>query len=317
MSETERGRKPHYVRRNPPSRPPPGVQKAMQNFGVRDLREILDKKHQDQGGEIPQNEKKKMPPPDPSYNYLKDPARDRPSSPPHKREPKKQPQQFYQNPKLHRSKTDPNIKNDNSTEPSEKDTSETVTKKKEIRFSDNPKPFEREQQNYNRGRGSFRSRGRPRRSNEDKVEQIEKIENPVNIKIELSTETGRRSYVLDDSTKIADIKHVPDNSPSARPSRGTRGHFRGRGRGRGRPFRGRGSYNKGEKPRNSESDQKTDEQEHDSTEQVDNEGNEGEVEKPNDATFDPSLAETITITSSNFEDGEVKRSVDIMENGAN
>lgn len=49
MADNERLRKPQFPRRNPPTRPPPGVQKALHNFGVPDLRELINKKHQNQG----------------------------------------------------------------------------------------------------------------------------------------------------------------------------------------------------------------------------------------------------------------------------
>lgn len=48
----------------------PNVKKAIHNFGVTDLREFLDKKHQEQ------DDTSKVPPPDPQYSYLKDPTRE-------------------------------------------------------------------------------------------------------------------------------------------------------------------------------------------------------------------------------------------------
>ncbi|KAL1509130.1 hypothetical protein ABEB36_003918 [Hypothenemus hampei] len=225
MTDQEQPRKPHVVRKNPALRPHPGVQKAIQNFGVLDLREFLDKKHQDQDSKPQSN--KKLPPPDPSYNYLKDPSRDHARSQ-RDDKPKKNPDRSLSSKNAQKKPQQTNKDQGFTyTSPKYRET------KKELRFSDHTQVLtESDSQKQSDGfKGRNTSEGFKGRVKEDK------IENPVNIKIELSTETGQRNYTLDENTKIPDIKHVPDHIPNQRPYKG---QFRGRGRGRGNFRRPRG-----------------------------------------------------------------------------
>ncbi|XP_066245448.1 uncharacterized protein [Euwallacea similis] len=249
-------KKLYNPRKNPALRLPPGVQKALQNFGVPDLREFLDKKHKEQGSspEDKPVDPRKQPPPDPSYNYLKDPSRELPGSSP-------KPDETLQRPSNQRRPRNQQHNNNNNNESypdskdnySERGPKETV--KKELRFSDAPQVLEGVPQMSRRGRGSFRGRnprGRGRHIMPKDREEV--IENPVNIKVQLKVDSGQRSCTLDEGTKIAEIKHVPDwtsggQKPHRNSFRGGRGSFR-----RGR--RGRGNYH-GERPTN---DDKTDEE---------------------------------------------------------
>ncbi|XP_072383522.1 uncharacterized protein [Diabrotica undecimpunctata] len=77
-------------------------------------------------------------------------------------------------------------------------------------------------QRSNSGRG----RGRPK--NQDSF-----IQNPMNIQVHFSTSTGERNYTVDEDSKLADIRHVPDYQlPRGRGSftRGRTIRLRGRGR---------------------------------------------------------------------------------------
>lgn len=73
---------------------------------------------------------------------------------------------------------------------------------------------------------SYRGRGRSRH------EKDTFIQNPVNIKVELSTSTGQRSCSLNEGSKLADIKHIPDYEQFQRGGFMRGRGFRGRGRGR-------------------------------------------------------------------------------------
>ncbi|KAJ8927154.1 hypothetical protein NQ314_020427 [Rhamnusium bicolor] len=80
-------------------------------------------------------------------------------------------------------------------------------------MSDHP---ERVSGSSSRGRARWRSRGRGGVNKGDRSHQFEKtsfIENPVNIKIALSTSTGERSCVLDEKTKLTGIKHIFERRP--------------------------------------------------------------------------------------------------------
>ncbi|KAJ8940452.1 hypothetical protein NQ318_007153 [Aromia moschata] len=216
--------RPNYPHRGR-GRPDPHVSKALHNFGVTDLREWLDKKHQQEG----QSGKGSGPPPDPSYNYLKDPMRENSSR-------------------------------------------EEQTRKYHKEHPEKPSD------SWSRGNYSsreFRGRRGGGSTRDDRHSDTEKpsyIQNPVNIKVELKTATGERSYSVDEETKLADIRHVPDRKHQERRSfRGEkerggydgnrgRGHVgrgrnesgRGRGetgRGRGENWRGRGDGGRGRRGR--------------------------------------------------------------------
>lgn len=261
MTENEARSGPQHPRKNPHFRPPPGVQKALQNFGVPDLRQLLDKKHQEQSPEEQNtNRKAKLPPPDPEYNYLKDPARE--VSTPKGEELKKK-----------RQPTTPRGRRPDQQSPkSLQEPSQEGTPKKELRFADTVTKIEQ----------NAKQRGK----------QIV-LENPVNIKVKVSLETGRRSCVLDENTIIPDIKHVPDQKPLRGNFRG----FRGRGRGRG-SFRGKHL----KKPLNQDNSE-------DASDPV-NHQEVNEEEAGTNEAFEANLtAHSITITSTNFPEGEVGRDV--------
>ncbi|XP_018572607.1 plasminogen activator inhibitor 1 RNA-binding protein-like [Anoplophora glabripennis] len=194
------------------------VSKALHFFGVRDLREILDRKHQDE------DQTKSGPPPDPSYNYLKDPSRE-------------------------------NANEHQSHRYRERISGDTYPRGHYFRGS----------RGRGRGGGSFREN---RQYESDKPSFIQ---NPVNIKVEVIASTGERNCQLDEETKIADIKHIPNyklkdlrprnEDGAGRDFNDRYGYERGRGRGqRGRRGRGRGERGRGrgqgrQPNRNNESDQ--------------------------------------------------------------
>ncbi|CAG9761858.1 unnamed protein product [Ceutorhynchus assimilis] len=292
MAENDNAKKPHYPRRNAPQRPLPGVQKAINNFGVSDLRQLLDQKHKEEKPIDPKN----IPPPDPSYNYLRDPARDKPrASQPHKSKPKNQ-------------------ENSNKTKeiiaPENENAKITNFRGRYPRRGN--LNLSRDNQTTNesnfRGGSSRRGRGNGRPKTKDNPETIIDL---INIKIEVSSETGHRSCILDEETKIADIKHVPDHQFSS-PRRG-RGFFRGRGRGRGF-YRGRAGFNNN---KNINQDSATEEEIFEEAQ-----GNENklssEYNEDSEAQFDSNLAETITVTSSKLPDSEIERLVEVtLENNTN
>ncbi|XP_057651027.1 uncharacterized protein LOC130890749 [Diorhabda carinulata] len=135
------------------------VERALSELGVRDLREHLDRKHQNE-------QSKSGPPSDPSYNYLKDPLREN------------------------------------------EDNSANVQSSSLLRSH------------------SYRGRGRSR------YEEDTFIQNPMNIKVELITSTGQRSCTLNEGSKLADIKHIPDYEHPQRGGFVRSRSSRGRGRGR-------------------------------------------------------------------------------------
>ncbi|KAJ8973420.1 hypothetical protein NQ317_016703 [Molorchus minor] len=190
----------------------PYVSKALQNFGVTDMREWLDKKHQ-QEGHGSEQVSKGGPPPDPTYNYLKDPSRE-------------------QAPYEHGWKN--------------KDRQERPN---ESWSRDSPRGNDSWLRGTSRGsrgkRGGFIKDSRP--SGDEKSIYIQ---NPINVKVELSTATGKRSYTFDEETKLGDIKHIPDQKPFSH-DRGRGGYERGRGLPRGRGWsdlgrgRGRGGMARG------------------------------------------------------------------------
>lgn len=197
---------------------------------------------------------------------------------------------------------------------------------------------------------SFRGRSNRRGHNTRHSEsREEKLENLVNIKVELSTETGHRNCVLDESTKIpgknpyinflksfkimnhclADLKYIPDQH---RKPRG-RGSFRGRGRGRG-GYRGRkemSNRSTSEIPLNTSAqipETTTDEYPEnaegedfvDSSENYDDSGyvepDLSHQEEPK-TVFDASSLETMTITSQKGQDGDVQRAVEVTASNEN
>lgn len=241
------------------------------------------------------NRKAKLPPPDPDYNYLKDPARE--VSTPKGEELKKQYEKKRQQttPRGRR----PDQQNNNPSpksqqEPSQENSKGEGTPKKELRFADTLTNIE--QNTKQRGKKNIK----------------EVLENPINIKVKVSLETGQRSCILDEKTIIPDIKHVPDQKPLRGGFRGGRG-FRGRGRGRG-SFRGKREYVK--KPVNQDNSEDASEQVN-QTKEEESEVNEEEDTINNDncevgtnEAFDANLTgHSITITSSNFQEGEVRRDV--------
>ncbi|KAJ3643954.1 hypothetical protein Zmor_011167 [Zophobas morio] len=73
MTDKEQQNPPHHQRRQvPTNRARPSHSRIYQHLGVRDLREIIDRKRQERG----QINECGVPPSDPSYNYLKDPLRE-------------------------------------------------------------------------------------------------------------------------------------------------------------------------------------------------------------------------------------------------
>ncbi|ERL93245.1 thyroid hormone receptor-associated protein 3 [Dendroctonus ponderosae] len=354
MEDNDKFRKPHYPRRNGPFRPPPGVQKAIQNFGVKDLREILDKKQQGKFEDDKKPEpKENRPPPDPPYNYLKDPTRDSSVQPEDKHH---LPQRGNQRPRNEdssrkgqpRNRDQQTISERHSSAPHATEDRQGRASKKELRFmdpvDDNSQDMRGEKSDDLRGekpqdvhgeKPNFRGRSHRRGHNPRHTEpREERLENLVNIKVELSTETGHRNCVLDESTKIPDLKYIPDQH---RKPRG-RGSYRGRGRGRG-SFRGRkemSNRSSSEEPKQSEAESPanasaahspeiaTDENPEnaepeefvDSNENYDDSGyvetnfsHQEENEQPKTA-FDASLVEAITITSQKLQDGGAQRAVE-------
>ncbi|XP_076273105.1 uncharacterized protein LOC143204445 [Rhynchophorus ferrugineus] len=316
----------------------PGVRKAVHNFGVRDLRDLLNKKHQDQGDDPTQHKENEPrskginPPPDPTYNFLKDSSRDQGKPPGARRN-----ESSYGRPGHY-----DNFRRGKESPVSQSSGGDSDGPKKELRFSDSPRV----------GRGSFRGGRNANRKKE------ERIANPVNIKVEL-TEAGQRNCVLDENTKLPDIKHVPDKHYQSRGSYRSRGSFRGRGRGRGKFVRRRSDDKDEQKPdtgpeesaspeakdddenvdeakRESDVEQEYQEEQDEGTEENlegdEEDDNNGEhsgtidpeispspvnadeaatVDKETSAGFDPNLKESITITSSKFQDSEVKREVKV------
>lgn len=223
------------------------------------------------------NRKAKLPPPDPEYNYLKDPAREVSKEAPKVEELKKQQKRQPTTPRGRR----PDQQNNNSSpksqqEPTQENSKGEGTPKKELRFSDTVTNIEQ-----------------PTKQRGKKV-----LENPVNIKVKVSLETGHRSCILDENTIIPDIKHVPDQKPLRGGFRG----FRGRGRGRG-SFRGKRDY---KKPLNQNSHEDVSEEAKENGSQV---NEEDDTTNENYGDIDANLTGSITITSSNFQDGEVCRDV--------
>ncbi|XP_066145251.1 uncharacterized protein [Euwallacea fornicatus] len=312
-------KKLYNPRKNPALRPPPGVQKALQNFGVPDLREFLDKKHREQGSspEDKPVDPRKQPPPDPSYNYLKDPSRELPGSSP---KPDETPQrQFNQR----KSRSHQYNNNNNEGYPDSKDSYSDKgpkgTVKKELRFSDAPQVLEGVPQISGRSRGNFRGRNPRGRGKHIMSKDREVIENPVNIKVQLRVDSGQRSCTLDEETKIAEIKHVPDWTSGGQKAH--RGYFRG-SRGSFRRGRRRGNFH-GERPTN---DNKTDEEyeaapltvnnstPEEQTEVDENRQDSLEQEEYVDSSenYEEFSTQSITITSTKLQDGKVKRSVDTI-----
>ncbi|KAJ8913939.1 hypothetical protein NQ315_015176 [Exocentrus adspersus] len=194
-------------------RPNPSVSKALHLFGVTDLREVLDKKHQEQ------EQTRSGPPPDPSYNYLKDPLREN----------------------THGQQTHKQYKGPHSDKAGGGD---TYPKSRIFRGS------------RGQGRGTGFSRGNHHYASKKSTFE----QNLVNIKVEVATSTGERSCVLDEETKLADIKPTPNyklkepRSPgNVRNYTDKPGNEWGRGRGhrggdRGRSRGGRGRGMRGERP---------------------------------------------------------------------
>ncbi|KAG5874180.1 hypothetical protein JTB14_015029 [Gonioctena quinquepunctata] len=242
-------RRPHQQNMRPPysgrgrgrGRSDPHVMKALHNFGVRDLREFLDRKHQEEQmrGVLPEN---------PSYNYLPDPdsgrGRGRGRSDPHAT---KVLHNFSERDfrELHdRKHQEEQMRGGPPADPSYNYLSDPEREN----FDHSHK--ERHSQTYQGGPTSWAPRGRGTRRGNERSRPPSFIQNPLNIQVQFSTSTGERNYHVDESNILGDIKHVPDYMYP----RGRGGHSRGRpresrgerrGRGRGGPGRGRGQQSAG------------------------------------------------------------------------